>query len=105
MVDSFPQPSPKILHGGNQAYYAPATDTVQVLEFKRFVSSEAYHVTLFHELIHATGHPLRLNRFAEEEQDARFGNEAYNREELIAEMGPASCTLSLVSRKQCLKTR
>lgn len=87
VVDGFPQPSPKVLHGGTQAYYAPVKDIVQMPDPRRFVSSEAYHATLFHELIHATGHPTRLNRFAPEETTARFGDEAYSREELVAEMG------------------
>ncbi|WP_439879682.1 ArdC family protein [Pontibacter sp. MBLB2868] len=87
VVDNFPQPCPKILHGGFQAYYAPVQDTVQMPELRHFVSSEAYHATLFHELIHATGHVSRLNRFAEEGQADRFGDEHYSKEELIAEMG------------------
>ncbi|WP_114782324.1 ArdC family protein [Botryobacter ruber] len=85
VVDQYPQPAPRILHGGSQAYYAPASDTVQVPELKNFVSAQAYHTTLFHELIHASGHPDRLNRFTN--QESRFGDENYSKEELIAEMG------------------
>nr|WP_255531019.1 zincin-like metallopeptidase domain-containing protein [Pontibacter sp. FD36] len=40
-----------------------------------------------HELIHAIGHPTRLNRFSEDEKASRFGEEAYSKEELIATMG------------------
>lgn len=87
VVDSFPSPRPRIQHGGAQACYAPAPDIVQVPEPRRFVSTEAYHATLFHELIHATGHHTRLNRFTEDEKASRFGDEAYSKEELIAEMG------------------
>ncbi|MDX5481242.1 MAG: ssDNA-binding domain-containing protein [Hymenobacteraceae bacterium] len=87
VVDNYPSPRPRILHGGTQAWYAPALDTVQVPELKRFTSPEAYHATLFHELIHSTGHPSRLNRFTEAEKASRFGDEAYSKEELVAEMG------------------
>lgn len=87
VVDNFPQPSPQLLHGGTQAYYAPVRDIVQMPAPGRFLTPEAYHATLFHELIHATGHHARLNRFSEDEKASRFGDEAYSKEELIAEMG------------------
>ncbi|WP_262710953.1 zincin-like metallopeptidase domain-containing protein [Pontibacter mangrovi] len=81
----FPIPPPQDQARGRRLY-APAPDIVQVPEPKRFVTAEAYHATLFHELIHATGHPMRLTRFSEEEK-ARFGDESYSKEELVAEMG------------------
>ncbi|PRY03675.1 antirestriction protein ArdC [Pontibacter ummariensis] len=87
VVDNYPQPRPQILHGGSQAYYTPIPDRVQMPELKSFVSPQAYHATLFHELIHSTGHPDRLNRFTEEEKASRFGDANYSKEELIAEMG------------------
>ncbi|TXK23389.1 DUF1738 domain-containing protein [Pontibacter qinzhouensis] len=87
VVDQYPTPRPNVLHGGSQAYYAPFNDTVQMPELSSFVSSQAYHATLFHELIHSTGHQTRLNRFADEEKAARFGDINYSKEELIAEMG------------------
>jgi len=87
VAGNYPVPRPLIRHGGSQAYYAPACDRVQLPDPKSFVSSQAYHATLFHELIHSTGHPSRLNRFAEEEKASRFGDDSYSKEELIAEMG------------------
>ncbi|WP_276499472.1 ArdC family protein [Pontibacter litorisediminis] len=87
VVDSFPSPAPQIRLGGSEAWYAPALDRVQVPEPKQFSSAATYHATLFHELIHATGHPTRLNRFSDEEKASRFGDEAYSKEELVAEMG------------------
>jgi antirestriction protein ArdC len=87
VVENFPLPRPNIRHGGSEAWYAPALDTVQVPESRRFFSAEAYHATLFHELIHATGHPSRLNRYSDKEKASRFGDESYSREELVAEMG------------------
>jgi antirestriction protein ArdC len=47
---------------------------------KRRVSS-----TLFHELVHSTGHESRLNRTF----GNRFGDEPYSKEDLVAEMGAA----------------
>ena len=85
VVERYPLPRPHIGHGGAQAYYAPVSDRVQLPELKYFVSPHAYHATLFHELIHSTGHPQRLNRFSE--KASRFGDEDYSKEELIAEMG------------------
>jgi len=87
VVNKYPKPRPQILHGGGQAYYAPASDTVQVPGMMLFTSSEAYYATLFHELIHSTGHSSRLNRFRREETPVRFGDEHYSKEELVAEMG------------------
>jgi antirestriction protein ArdC len=51
----------------------------------RFVDAPHYYSTLFHELIHSTGHETRLNRTFGE----RFGDELYSKEELVAEMGAA----------------
>ena len=50
---------------------------------------EEYYSTAFHELTHSTLVPDRLNRKAEEETPAIFGNTSYSREELVAEMGAA----------------
>jgi antirestriction protein ArdC len=51
----------------------------------RFVDAPHYYSTLFHELIHSTGHESRLNRTFGD----RFGDELYSKEELVAEMGAA----------------
>ncbi len=79
--------APQILHQGNQAYYSPRLDIVCMPLPEQFVSPENYYQTTFHELIHSTGHPTRLNRFKEQEKTPRFGDEAYSKEELIAEIG------------------
>jgi antirestriction protein ArdC len=87
VVDNYPAPAPKIKHGGSEAYYIPFYDMVQMPEIRTFVNAQAYHSTLFHELIHSTGHEIRLNRFTEEDKASRFGDVNYSKEELIAEMG------------------
>ena len=68
-------------------HYAPAVDTVRVPGMGRYRSTEGYYNTVFHELVHATGHPKRLDRFG---LDANAGDlHAYGREELTAAMGSA----------------
>ncbi|MCK6382140.1 MAG: hypothetical protein L6Q54_12935 [Leptospiraceae bacterium] len=48
----------------------------------KFTGEEDYFSSLFHELIHWTGHPSRLNR-----ESDRLVKEQYAYEELIAEIG------------------
>jgi antirestriction protein ArdC len=72
-------------HEGDQAFYRPATDTVQLPPFARFKDANAYYATRGHESVHATGAPQRLDR----NLTGRFGTDAYAVEELIAELGAA----------------
>jgi antirestriction protein ArdC len=79
----------------NSAYYVPSTDRVHIGTVKQFVSSEAYHATLFHELAHSTGHASRLDRDLKPSVD----KEKYSREELIAEFSSAFlCEISGISK-------
>lgn len=71
--------------GGNQAFYVPAKDFVQVPPQPAFFEQINYYRTCLHELTHATGHPLRLDR----KLVNGFGSKDYAREELVAEMGSA----------------
>lgn len=80
---------PVIMEGRrDSAFYKPSTDTVHMPAFGSFESAESYHLTLFHELIHATGHQSRLNRKTLTESDG-FGGKVYSQEELVAEIGAA----------------
>jgi antirestriction protein ArdC len=74
-----------IKHGGNEAFFSPSHDFVRMPAQEQFDSLEAYDGTLLHELTHWTGHKSRLERAF----GARFGNEAYAFEELVAEIGSA----------------
>jgi len=77
---------PEIKHGGERACYSPMQDIVKMPPKECFVGEEEYYSTLFHELVHSTGHKNRLNR--EEIQNFHFfGDENYSKEELTAEMG------------------
>ena len=75
-----------IRHGGNEAYYAPASDYVQMPSSMFFRDAESYYSTLAHEMTHWTKHPARLDR---DLGRRKFGDEGYAREELVAEIGAA----------------
>ncbi len=66
-----------------RAYYRPRTDSVHMPTRNRFVDAPHYYATLFHELIHSTGHESRLERTF----GATFGDDLYSKEELVAEVG------------------
>ena len=69
----------------DRAYYSNEFDHITVPSFKLFDGRAEYCATLFHELIHWTKHPSRLDR----QLGTRFGLEAKAAEELIAELGAA----------------
>lgn len=70
----------------NEAFYSPAGDFIQVPERGQYRDVNEFYSTLYHEMVHSTGHKSRLNRL---ERDAHFGNEIYSKEELVAELGAA----------------
>jgi antirestriction protein ArdC len=107
VVENMPQ-RPEIEHGGNEACYNRRADLVRMPGKSNFDNNERYYSTLFHELIHSTGHHARLNR--KELEESRFGNEPHSKEELIAEVGSAmlnnicgidSCELMAQSAAYC----
>jgi antirestriction protein ArdC len=77
---------PEIRHNEQSAYYNKIDDFVNMPKTETFVNSESYYGTLFHELVHSTGHKERLDR-KELIQSKRFGSENYAIEELTAEIG------------------
>lgn len=83
--------NPLIVTGQIPAY-TPFLDVIKMPEIESFVSAELYYQTLFHEMIHWTGHESRLNR----EFGNVFGSEKYSKEELIAEIGAAFLTNFLI---------
>lgn len=77
-----------IRHGGNQAFYAPGPDLIQMPPFETFKDAASYYATLSHEATHWTAAENRVGRdlsryFKDKGERAR--------EELIAELG--SCFL------------
>ncbi|MBZ9990914.1 ssDNA-binding domain-containing protein [Mesorhizobium sp. BH1-1-5] len=77
-----------IRHGGDRAYFAPATDHIQMPPFQTFRDAASYVATLSHEATHWTSAPHRVNRDL-----SRYAKDRSERarEELIAELG--SCFL------------
>lgn len=80
-----------VRHGGEQAYYRPSADHIQMPDREAFTGTdtstaqEGYYGTLLHELTHWTGPEKRCAR----DLGKRFGREAYAAEELVAELGAA----------------
>ena len=69
----------------NQAYYSPSLDIVNMPKKENFKSVSGYYASLFHELVHSTGHGNRLER--PDFNGGSFGSENYSKEELVAEFG------------------
>lgn len=74
--------APPIAHGGDSAHYVPSTDRIQMPPLASFDKEQEYYSTLFHEMVHSTGHESRLGR-----KFGRQGTKEYAFEELIAELG------------------
>lgn len=77
--------------GGDQAFYAPGLDYVQVPRPDAYFDPINWHRTAWHELGHWSGHRSRLDR----DQTGAFGSLNYGKEELIAEMAGAFVCASL----------
>ena len=80
----------------NRAAYAPSSDVVMMpsreqfqaplgAESQRQKAEANYWATMWHEVVHWTGYPSRLDRI----RCARWGDEIYAFEELVAELGAA----------------
>lgn len=71
----------------NEAFYSPSRDYIQVPCKEQYTNIEEFYSTLFHEMVHSTGHKTRLDR----ELKGQLGNKQdYSKEELVAEVGSAS---------------
>jgi len=77
---------PDIRNKEHRAYYSRLEDYVNIPKMETFMGSENYYGTLFHELVHSTGHNERLNR-KELLESKGFRSDNYAIEELTAEMG------------------
>lgn len=87
VVADMPQ-RPVIQRDPRQACYVPTLDRVGIPDLSRFVTAEDYYATLFHELVHSTGHASRLAR-PSLGTPTPFGTPDYSKEELVAEFGAA----------------
>lgn len=85
---------PPVTFAPGKAFYRPSTDSISVPAISDYHNPQEYYSTLFHEMVHSTGHKKRLHRNGFDEI-AAFGSESYSKEELVAEMGAAMlCTVS-----------
>jgi antirestriction protein ArdC len=79
-----------LLNGNCVPHYAPSSDYIKMPKLEKFKTREEYYSTMFHELIHATGHKKRTGRFASYKNfDFDSNKHEYSFEELVAEMGAA----------------
>lgn len=92
-----------VRHGYDAAFYIPMRDEIYLPSPGAFLGVQEYYSTLFHELIHWTGHETRLSRFKKEEVRA-FRSQEYSCEELTAELGAAFICSSLgISNESSLR--
>lgn len=73
----------------DEAFYSPMRDCIQVPCKEQYKDVMEFYSTLFHEMVHSTGHRDRLGRLDYGAKVAGFGSEEYSKEELIAEIGSA----------------
>jgi len=81
-------------NGGDRAYYVPSSDSIHMPKRENFISNSSFYSTLFHEIVHSTGHESRLGRKSLMEFNG-FGSHEYSKEELVAEIG-ANMILSTI---------
>lgn len=72
-------------NGGNEAYYSKTSDFIVMPDRETFENLDFYYSTFYHEIVHWSGHPSRLDR----KFGNRFGDQHYAFEELVAEIGSA----------------
>ncbi len=83
------QNAPVITFAPGRAFYAPLADKISVPPINDYPNPNEYYSTMFHEMVHSTGHKERLNREGVARDQIAFGDELYSKEELVAEMGAA----------------
>jgi antirestriction protein ArdC len=86
IVASMPKRPEIIHHTSDNAFYSPSKDHIKLPPLDYFNDDQQYYSTLFHELVHSTGHASRLDRFVDNIKVVGEENE-YAYEELIAELG------------------
>lgn len=76
-------PAPVIVPSLKDAALERKEDKILIPPITNFDTAEHYYAALFHEIIHWTGQPNRLNR----DMEGHFGDTKYSFEELVAEIG------------------
>lgn len=75
-----------IRYGGDRAFYSESGDFIQMPPVQAFADTVSFYSTLGHEAVHAT---KANHRLARDFGRKAWGDEAYAREELVAELGSA----------------
>lgn len=73
----------------DRAFYSPKKDSITLPLLTQFKNAEEFYSTAFHEAAHSTMKKERCDRESEN-KDAFFGNHAYSKEELVAEIASAA---------------
>ena len=71
----------------DRAYYNYDLDEIHVPLREQYHDTEEFYSTLFHEMVHSTGHASRLSRINSKKK--HVGRKDYAKEELVAEIGSA----------------
>lgn len=87
LVNAFTQSQLLQIGISQNAAYSPSGDYIVMPQKDQFHSVDAYYSTMFHEMIHSTGHSKRLNREGFDGSYHKFGSKGYAFEELVAEFG------------------
>lgn len=69
----------------DRCFYRRSNDSIHMVRFENFKSSNEFYATLFHEIGHWSGEPERLNR----KKGQTKGDKDYAFEELVAELTSA----------------
>lgn len=77
------------------AFYRPSTDQVNIPYRENINGRDEYYSTLYHELVHSTGHASRLNREGIQKLTTDHRGTLYSFEELVAEFGAAILAASV----------
>lgn len=86
ILEAMPK-KPKIKFGGNQAFYSPTQDLVQMPKIENFKVVDRYYSTFFHELVHSTKNDKRCGTDHFRKNSKAYGDKQYSWEELVAELG------------------
>lgn len=87
LVNAYTQSQLLKIENAQNAAYSPSKDYLIMPLKTSFHSVDAYYSTIFHEMIHSTGHKDRLKREGFDGSFHKFGSKGYAFEELVAEFG------------------
>lgn len=75
----------RVFRDRTRMFYRKSEDIINMPPLSQFEDPRKFYCIYFHEMVHSTGHPRRLNR--EGVGNSFFGSASYSKEELTAELG------------------